>query len=66
MATPEHSESLLLENYVRIVTLAPDLRKVSFYSAIEFHKRGKENGMGRCIRLQHKEHAYVGLSLAVA
>ena len=34
MATLRHSETLLLENYVRIVALAPDLQKVSFYSAI--------------------------------
>ncbi len=36
VATPKHSETLLLENYVRIVALAPDLQKVSFHSAIEF------------------------------
>jgi hypothetical protein len=29
VATPEHSEPLPSENYVRIVALAPDLRKVS-------------------------------------
>ena len=36
VATPKHSEPLPLENYVRIVALASDLRKVSFYSATEF------------------------------
>jgi len=34
-ATPEHSETLLIGNYVRIVALASDLREVSFYSATE-------------------------------
>jgi hypothetical protein len=36
VATPKHFGPLPLENYVRIVALAPDLRKVSFYSVIEF------------------------------
>jgi hypothetical protein len=36
MATPEYSEPLLLENYIRIVALAPDLQKVSVDSATEF------------------------------
>jgi hypothetical protein len=36
VATPEHSEPLPLENYVRIVALAPDLRKVPLYGATEF------------------------------
>ena len=36
VATPQHSEPLLLENYVHIVVLAPNLRKVSFYGVIEF------------------------------
>ena len=36
IATAKHSEVLLLENYVRIVALAPDLRKVHLYSATEF------------------------------
>jgi hypothetical protein len=34
VATPEHSEPLPLENYVRVVALAPDLQKVSVYSTI--------------------------------
>lgn len=36
MATPEHSEPLPLENYVRIVALTPNLQRVFFYSATEF------------------------------
>ena len=36
VATPEHSELLPPENFVCIVALTPDLRRVSFYSAIEF------------------------------
>jgi hypothetical protein len=36
VATSEHSEPLPLENYVRIVALAPDLREVPLYGAIEF------------------------------
>jgi len=36
VATYKHSKLLLLENYVRIVALAPDLRKVHLYSATEF------------------------------
>jgi hypothetical protein len=36
VATPEHSKPLRLENYVDIVALALDLRKVSFYNATEF------------------------------
>ena len=39
VATSEHSELLPSENYVRIVALAPDLQKVSFYSIIEFLNR---------------------------
>lgn len=35
VATPEHSEPLLLKYYGRIVALASNLRKVSFYSATE-------------------------------
>jgi hypothetical protein len=35
-ATPEDSELLSPENYVRIVVYAPDLRTVSFYGAREF------------------------------
>jgi hypothetical protein len=31
VATPEHSKPFSLENYVRIVALAPDLQKVSLY-----------------------------------
>ncbi len=34
-ATPKHSESLLVGNYVRIVALASNLREVSFYSVTE-------------------------------
>jgi len=33
-ATPEHSEHLL-ENYIRIVALAPDLRRVPFHGVTE-------------------------------
>ena len=36
VATPEHSEPLPLGNRVHIVALAPDLRRVSFYSATDF------------------------------
>jgi hypothetical protein len=36
VATPEHSEPLPLEIYVRVVALAPDLRKVPLYGATEF------------------------------
>jgi hypothetical protein len=36
VATPRHPEPLLLENYVRIVALTPDLQRVSFYSVIDF------------------------------
>ena len=36
MATLEPLEPLLLNNYVRVVTLAPDLRATSFYDAREF------------------------------
>jgi hypothetical protein len=36
VATPEHSEPLPPENYVRIVALSPDLWTVSIYSATEF------------------------------
>jgi hypothetical protein len=36
VATPKHCEPLSPENYIRIVAIAPDLRKVSVYSAIEF------------------------------
>jgi hypothetical protein len=36
VATPEHSESLLLENHVRIIALTPDLQRVFFYSVIDF------------------------------
>jgi hypothetical protein len=35
VATPKHSEPLLLENYVYIVVLTPDLRRVFFYNATE-------------------------------
>jgi hypothetical protein len=35
MATTEHFEPLLLENYVRIVALTPDLRTVPFMSVTE-------------------------------
>ena len=36
IATPGHPEPLLLENHVRIVAFTPDLRRVSFYSVIDF------------------------------
>jgi hypothetical protein len=36
MATPEHPKTLLLENHLHIVTLTPDLSRVSFYSVTEF------------------------------
>ena len=36
VTTPKHSKPLLLENYVYIVALAPDLRKVSVYCGTEF------------------------------
>src|SRR5436305_1391565 len=36
VATPEHPEPLPLENYVRIVALAPDLPTVPLYGATEF------------------------------
>ena len=36
VATPEHSGPLSPENYIRVVTLAPDLRAASFRDAREF------------------------------
>jgi hypothetical protein len=36
VATPGYPEPLILENYVRIVALGPDLRAVSFYNVREF------------------------------
>jgi hypothetical protein len=36
LAIPEYSKPLPLENYVRIVALAPDLRTVPLYGKIEF------------------------------
>jgi hypothetical protein len=36
VATPEHLELLLLENHVRIITLTPDLQRVSFYTITDF------------------------------
>ena len=36
MATPGHLNPLLLEYYVYIITLTPNLQRVSFYSVIEF------------------------------
>jgi hypothetical protein len=36
VATPGYPKSLLLENHVRIVTLTPDLQRVSFYSVTGF------------------------------
>jgi hypothetical protein len=36
MTTPEHSERLNLEYYVRIVAFAPDLQRASFHSVTEF------------------------------
>ncbi len=38
MAILKHFEPLLLEYYVRIVALTPELRKVSFYRVTEFLK----------------------------
>ena len=36
VASPEHSEPLPLENYARIVALAPDLWTIALYGATEF------------------------------
>src|SRR5450432_543704 len=36
VATPGHPEPFPLENHSRIVTLTPDLQRVSFYSVIDF------------------------------
>jgi hypothetical protein len=36
VATPDHLKPLILENYVRIVALGPDLRAASFYNVREF------------------------------
>jgi hypothetical protein len=36
VVTPGHPKPLLLENHIYIVTLTPDLQRVSFYSIIEF------------------------------
>ncbi len=36
VATPKQYRPLHLENYVRIVAFAPDLRKVPFHGVIEF------------------------------
>jgi hypothetical protein len=36
VATSKYFETLLLENYVRIIALAPDLQTVLLYSTIEF------------------------------
>ena len=36
IATPRHPEPLILENYIRIVVLGPDLQAVSFYNVREF------------------------------
>ena len=36
VATPRHPKPLLLENRIYIVTLTPDLQRVSFYSIIVF------------------------------
>jgi hypothetical protein len=38
VATSKHSKPFLLENYVRVVAFAPNLRVVSFYNIIEFLK----------------------------
>jgi hypothetical protein len=40
MATPRHSKPLLLNKYIYIVVLAPDLQKVSVYSNIDFPYHG--------------------------
>ena len=36
VATPKHFEPLLLEIYIRVVAITPDLRRVPFYSVIKF------------------------------
>jgi hypothetical protein len=36
VATPRHSKPLPLLNHLRIITLTPNLQRVSFYSTIEF------------------------------
>ena len=36
VATPRHPKPLLLENHIYIVTLTPDLQRVSFYSITDF------------------------------
>lgn len=36
IATLKHSEPLLLENYIYIVALTPNLQKVSVYRSTEF------------------------------
>jgi hypothetical protein len=36
VATLGHPKLLLLENYILIVALTPNLQRVSFYSVIEF------------------------------
>ena len=36
VATPGHPEPLPLENHIHIIALTPDLKRVSFYSIIDF------------------------------
>lgn len=36
VATPEHSELLLLENHICIIAFILDLQKISFYNVINF------------------------------
>ena len=36
LATPKHSEPLLLEIYVHVIALMSDLQRVSFYNVTEF------------------------------
>ena len=35
IANPRHSKPLILEIYVRVVAIAPDLQRVPFYSVIK-------------------------------
>ena len=36
IATPKYLEPLLLENYIYVIALAPDLQRVSLHGVIEF------------------------------
>jgi hypothetical protein len=40
VATPEHPETLVIENCVYVAALTPDMRRVYFYSATEFLPHG--------------------------